>query len=152
MQTPEASHELATLDRLANIALMRRFYEARLANDVEGCLACFSPEVVLEIVDSTGLFLFQGRQAGKDAMRRSIEANQTEMELLGIDVTDTLVEGERIAVRRFLRMRGRGSGALRKVEMFEFARVVEGQIVELFQHLDTSAVALATGKQSQRSV
>lgn len=131
---------------------MLRFYAARLANDIDSCLACFSPNVVLEVVNATGLFLFDGGQAGKAAMRRSIEANQTEIEILGIDVNDMLIDGERVAVRRSLRMRGRGTGSERTVELFEYGRVVDGLIVELFQHLDTATAAQALGRAYEATV
>ena len=152
MQTSAASQKLATLDRECIAKSVLTFYAARLAGDTEACLACFSPAIVFEVVNATGLFRVTGRHMGLPAMRRSIDANSMEFEILENRVTDMLIDGERVAVRRQTKLRGRGSGVTRKVESFEYARVVDGLIVELAQYLDTAAVAEALGKSSHDAV
>lgn len=146
MQTLTTLKMLAVLDRCQIEKSVRAMYKARIDRDVEACLACFMPGIVFEIVSVTGAHGFNGRKVGIEALRRTIQTIDTELELQDIQILDVLVDAERVAVRRRVTMRGRGSGVTRVVESFDYIRMDRGLITEMQQFLDTAAVNVAIGR------
>ena len=146
MQSQTTQKILAILDRDLIEKSVRAMYQARTAKDIEACLAYFAPGIVFEIVSVTGNHGFNGRRTGIEALRRTILAIDTELDLQGIESLDVLVDADRVAVRRRVTMRGRGTGVTRVVEAFDYLKMDCGLIAEMEQFLDTAAVNVATGR------
>ena len=145
MQTSDAQRQLADLDRELIERNLRAMYAARKRGDVRAWASFFAPNVKSTIVSATGAHGFFGTVSGRDGMIQSLRQLETEIEVVSIDIIDIVVDADRAAVRRSIKMRGRGTGVLRAFDSFHYYIMDRGLIAEVEQFADTHAINIARG-------
>ena len=151
MQDAETARALTALDRDLIEQRVRGMYEARLksAKDVTG-LDFFSDQIVFEVVGNPRIHPFCGQRVGKAAMLAALKSIRVELEITKHVLHEIIIDGDRVAVRRTVHLRGRGTGRMYEVESLDRLRVQDGLIVEMEQFIDTEALSLATNKAAAR--
>jgi ketosteroid isomerase-like protein len=145
MQSSAARKQLAEIDRELIEKNLRALYAARKRGDVAAWLSLYTPNVRATVISATGSHGFSGPVIGPENMRRALQAMDTELELLDLEVVDIIIDGDRAAVRRKVTMRGRGTGETRQFVTFDYMRFEDGLISEVEQFTDTHAINAARG-------
>lgn len=145
MQTSDAQRQLADLDRELIERNLRAMYAARKRGDVRTWASFFAPNVKSTNVSATASHGFFGTASGREGMLQSLRQLETEVEVVSIDIVDIVIDADCAAVRRSMKMRGRGTGVLRAFDSFHYYRMDHGLIVEAEQFSDTHAVNIARG-------
>ncbi len=105
-----------------DIALMRRYY---------------APDIVCEFAGDRARIPYSGRHVGIEAAINIVRAVGIDFEQLNYSLSDVLVDGGRLACRRTVEWRHRGTGRRGVVELAEFVKFEHGLIVELIEYRDS---------------
>jgi ketosteroid isomerase-like protein len=121
---------LAVMDALANlpkwegpdVALIKRF--------------C-APNIVCEFVGDRKRIPYAGRHVGVEALSCIMRAIATEFEQLSHELANVVVDDGRVAARRSVEWRHRGTGRHGQVEIADFVKFEAGRIVEFIEYGDS---------------
>ncbi len=108
----------------------------------------YSPDVVCEFVGDKSRIPYAGRHVGIEALLSVVRAINIDFEQLNHSVSDIIVDGGRIAVRRTVEWRHRGTGRHGRVDLADFARFEDGLIVEMIEFRDTITILSMQGEPS----
>ena len=127
MQDAQTARALTALDRDLIEQRVHAMYEARVLspNDVVG-LEYFSDQIVFEVVGNPRIHQFCGQRAGKAAMLAALQSIRVELEITKHILHEIIIDGDRVAVRRTIRLRGRGTGRMHEVESLDRLRFQDG--------------------------
>lgn len=109
-----------------------------------------SPDIVCEFVGDKSRIPYAGRHVGIDTLERIIRSIAVDFEQLGYAIREIIVDGGRIAVRRTVEWRHRGTGCRGLVELADFARFEDGLIVDFIEYRDTITILSMAGEMSAR--
>jgi ketosteroid isomerase-like protein len=98
------------------------------------------PEVVNEFVGDRTTIFYAGRHRGIDALVNIIRAINVDFEQIGSATPEMVVEDGRVAARRTVEWRHRGTGRRGLVELADFVRFENGLIVEVVEFRDSVAL------------
>ena len=96
-----------------------------------------SPDIRCEFVGDPMRLPYAGRHCGLEAMFGVIRAVAVDFEQQTLAVREALVEDDRVAGRRQVRWRHRGTGRAGISELADFVRFEDGLIVQLIEFRDT---------------
>lgn len=99
-----------------------------------------APGVVCEFVGDRGTIFYAGRHRGLDALINIVRAIGVDFEQVGSATPDMVIDGGRVAARRTVEWRHRGTGRRGLVELVDFVRFESGLIVELVEFRDSVAL------------
>lgn len=99
-----------------------------------------SPDIVCEFVGDRSRIPYAGRHIGIETMLGIIRAISIEFEQQTFAVPEALVEDDRVAGRRQVSWRHRGTGRAGMSELADFVRFDNGLIVELIEFRDSVAL------------
>jgi ketosteroid isomerase-like protein len=137
---------LAMLDRDQTEKRVREYFEDRQRGDHERVLAAMAPNVVYEVVGAWDLYPHSRRREGTDAIRAMLRDLHTNFETLDSVLHEIFMAGERVVVRRTVRLRHRGTNAVGNVRVINYLRFQEGMIIEFSEYPDTAATARLAGE------
>ncbi|MBY6241326.1 nuclear transport factor 2 family protein [Methylosinus sp. Sm6] len=100
----------------------------------------YSPDVACEFVGDKSRIPYAGRHIGIEALIGIVRAINIEFEQSNHEVEDIIVDGGRVAMRRRVEWRHRGTGRRGCVDLADFARFENGRIVEMIEFRDTMAI------------
>ncbi len=104
---------------------------------IEAIKAYCAPHIVCEFVGDRMRLPYAGRHVGVDTLINIIRTIAIDFEQFTCELSDPLVEGDRLAGRRRVEWRHRGTCRRGIVELADFVRFEEGQIVELIEFRDS---------------
>ena len=147
MQDKDTGRALADLDRDLIEQRIRAIYAAREPDvGIVDRKKHYAEDVILEIVGDPRDYAFCGRHVGIPAMSAAVRALHTELEITGNEILSLIVDGNQAAVRRAIKVRGRGTGKAYEVAVLDIFRFENGLVAKLEQFVDTQAIALAAGR------
>jgi ketosteroid isomerase-like protein len=100
----------------------------------------YSPDVACEFVGDKSRIPYAGRHVGVEALIAIVRAIHIEFEQSNHEIEDIVVDGGRVAMRRRVDWRHRGTGRRGRVDLAEFARFENGRIVEMIEFRDSMAI------------
>ncbi len=104
---------------------------------IESIRAYCAPDIVCEFVGDRARLPYAGRHVGIEALVNIIRAIAIDFEQSACEVQDCLLEGGRLAGRRRVEWRHRGTGRRGVVDLADFLRFENGRIVELIEFRDS---------------
>lgn len=105
--------------------------------DIEVIREFCSPEIVCEFVGDRARLPYAGRHAGIDALINIIRMIAVDFEQSNCEISEILIEDGRLAGRRRVEWRHRGTGRSGVVDLADFVRFQDGLIVELIEFRDS---------------
>lgn len=99
-----------------------------------------APNVVCEFVGDRKRISYAGRHVGIEALTRIARAIATEFEQLSYEISDLVIDDGRVALRRSVEWRHRGTGRHGRVELAEFVKFELGRIVEIIEFRDSVTI------------
>jgi len=96
-----------------------------------------SPDIICEFIGDRARIPYAGRHIGRDALSNIVRSIAVDFEQLHDRVHDLVVDGGRVAGRRRVEWRHRGTGRRGMVDLADFVRFENGLIVELVEYRDT---------------
>jgi ketosteroid isomerase-like protein len=119
---------------------LRDFYRARLANDLERCLAFFTPESTFQMVGTGERAPAEGAKDAWAALRDQVAELIAAWDWKAQEFHDLILDGDRAAVRYRLTTIFRPSGERVTTEIVDVLRVSGRKVLELHHFVDTAAV------------
>ncbi|WP_457798346.1 nuclear transport factor 2 family protein [Methylocystis sp. S23] len=104
-----------------------------------------SPNIVCEFVGDRARLPYAGRHVGFEAMLGVIRAVNVDFEQRDFALSEMMIEDMRVAGRRRVHWRHRGTGRAGVSELADFVRFEKGLIVEFIEFRDTVSLALMGG-------
>jgi ketosteroid isomerase-like protein len=145
MQSAEDLARLAIVDRELIEMSLQGILDRLRAMDLNGLLTYFADDVAFELIGNWSIFPRSGQHRGKDAWAQALTAIYTNVENLGSEVNDIVIDGDRAAVRRTTRLRNYGTGRVGDVAIVDFLRYRDGLVVEVTEIVDSLAIARLEG-------
>jgi len=127
------------VNELANFAPSR-------GPDIELIRKYYSPDIVCEFVGHRARIPYAGRHVGVEAVINIVRGINVDFEQLNNELSDILVDDGRLACRRTVKWRHRGTGRRGLVELAEFVRFEDGLIVELIEYRDSVTILEMQGE------
>jgi ketosteroid isomerase-like protein len=109
-----------------------------------------SPDIVCEFIGDKSRIPYAGRHAGVETLARILRSIAIDFEQLNHSIQEMIVDGGRVAVRRTVEWRHRGTGRRGLVELADFARFEEGLIVEFVEFRDSITMLSMAGQMGYR--
>jgi len=109
-----------------------------------------SPDIVCEFVGDRARIPYSGRRVGIDALASVVRSIRTEFEQINSTISELMIDGGRVACRRTVEWRHRGTGRHGLVELADFARFEDGLIVEIIEFRDSITLLELQGDMEQR--
>lgn len=136
-----ALREQARSDRRQEIlAILSQLLELKAAGDVKALLAFATPDVVFRT--SVGrIHPFHTDCEGFQACADMARAVNVAYENLGSRINRVLIEGDRVAMHRTVRIRNRGTGRAVDIDMWNFLTFRGGLVAEISEYPDMVAFA-----------
>jgi ketosteroid isomerase-like protein len=128
-----------------NIDLIRGVYRDFAAGNVEGVLACLSPDIVWKEANN---FPYADRSPyiGPQAVLEGVFARcATEWEGFTVDIDEVLDAGDAIIALGHYRGIFKATGLAQETQIAHVWRITDGKVVAFQQHADTLHVARVTG-------
>lgn len=133
------------LPRARLIGLTQEFAQFRVRRDFAGVEDRLNDDAVLVVAGDRRLMPFAGRFAGKSSIRAALRALDIEFQLSDLTLGDSVVEGERVAIRSCCRWTHRGTGASALLADFALMDFRNERVVEIACFTDTAALARLAG-------
>jgi ketosteroid isomerase-like protein len=104
-----------------------------------------APDIVCEFIGDRSRIPYAGRHVGIETLVRILRSIAVDFEQLDYEIGEIIVDGGRVAVRRTVEWRHRGTGRRGLVELADFARIENGLIVELVEFRDSIKILSMAG-------
>jgi ketosteroid isomerase-like protein len=104
-----------------------------------------APDIVCEFIGDKSRIPYAGRHVGVETLERILRSISVDFEQLDHTTGEIIVDGGRVAVRRTVEWRHRGTGRRGLVELADFARIEDGLIVELIEFRDSITILSMAG-------
>jgi len=140
---------MATLDRglqviaaecrRADLAdLVQKLFDLRAKGDVEAILERFAPDFIYQPCGDWSRPPYVPRLSDRAAFAESLRLVNVEFEELGSEIHEFLIDGDRVAVHRTIRMRNRGAGAAVSLDEWDCFRFRERLVSEFAAYVDVA--------------
>jgi ketosteroid isomerase-like protein len=120
-------------------AMIRRVFERRAAGDVEGMLQAAADDIVYRMNGWQG-GTDQIVRHGKPALIELFREININLENLGSDIHDIVIDDPLVVLRRTSHIRHRGTNQTVAIEMCNFFTFRDGLIVEAVEFADVAAL------------
>ena len=131
----------AMRERRAMEGLARDFFALRAKGDFAAMLGRFAPDFVYNPVGTWTRAPLQEGRCDRATFAESLRLVNVEFEDLGSEVHELLVDGDRVAVHRTIKVRNRGAGDIAHVDEWLGFRIRSGLIVEMASYVDCARVS-----------
>jgi ketosteroid isomerase-like protein len=108
----------------------------------------FSPDVVCEFIGDKSRIPYAGRRVGIEALLSILRSINIDFAQSEPQIDDVVIDGGRVALRRSVRWRHRGTGLEGRFDLADFARFENGLIVELIEFRDSITILNIQGEPS----
>jgi ketosteroid isomerase-like protein len=102
-------------------------------------------DVVCEFVGDKSRIPYAGRHFGVDALLHILRAINIDFAQSEPQIDDVIIDGGRVALRRSVRWRHRGTGLEGRVDLADFVRFENGLIAELIEFRDSITILSIQG-------
>jgi ketosteroid isomerase-like protein len=120
-----------------------RYYELLAARDRDGLVTLFAPDFKVTYHAQPDAFPWSGVFEGIDGFDRFLAVIAEHLEIVEVDQTATIADGERVVVQCAGHWRVKANGADVKGGMVNVFTVADGRIAHYEVHADTHAFATA---------
>ena len=138
MQSLETLGLLASVDRdlleQRAVALLERLAH----HDIEQAMTYFTACATLVLGRDRRAMPYFGAYQGPEAIRRAFRGVEIEYLVLRQDISDMVIDQDRVVTRRVCRMRHRGTGKVMNVDFWDWMRFQNGLVCELNLSPETS--------------
>ena len=145
MQSDETLEKLGALDREMIEHRIRTIFERRAAGDHPGIIEYAAEDIFYNIQGNWTLYPFSRPARGKQTFAQALAMIEVMYENLGSIIHELVIDGERAALHRTSKMRNRGTGEIRSVDVCDFLRFRDGLVIEFSEYPDSAAVARLDG-------
>lgn len=146
MQSNDALTKLGDLDREMIEHRVRTIFERRAAADHAGIVEYAAEDIFYNVQGEWTLYPFSRPTRGKALLAQALAAIEAMYENLGSTIHELVIDGERVALHRTSRMRNRGTGDVRSVDVCDFLRFRDGLVIEFSEYPDSAAIAKLDGR------
>jgi ketosteroid isomerase-like protein len=146
MQSTSTLNMLADLDRAVLEERVRAHFAALGRGDVRSVLTGMAESVVYEVTGAWDVYPRHARREGLEATKQMLLHLNREFETLQSALQDILIDGEKVATRRVVRLRHRGTNAVGDVTIMGFLRFRDGLLIEVADYPDTAVIERLTGR------
>lgn len=123
--------------RRADLAdMVRKLFDLRAKGDVEGILEWFAPDFTYKACGEWTRPPYVPCQCDRETFAQSLRLVNVEYEELGSEIHELLIDGDRVAVHRTIRMRNRGAGAAVDLDEWDCFRFRERLVAEFAAYVD----------------
>jgi ketosteroid isomerase-like protein len=130
---------IAAESRRADLAdVVRGPFDLRAKGDVEAILKWFAPDFIYKTFGDWSRPPYVPRQCNRETFAESLRLVNVEFEELGSEVHEFLIDGDRVAVHRTIRMRNRGAGAAVSLDEWDCFRFRERLVAEFAAYVDVA--------------
>lgn len=140
-QKPPGLNRDEIVDRVNLLAL-----HASTGHDLDAVRRLCAPDIVCEFVGDKSRISYAGRHVGVETLASILRTINIDFEQLNYALSDMIVDGGRVAVRRTVEWRHRGTGRRGLVELADFARFEHGLMVEFVEYRDSIAILSMQGE------
>jgi ketosteroid isomerase-like protein len=127
----------AAESRRADLAdTVRKLFDLRAQGDVEAILKWFAPDFIYEACGEWTRPPYVPRQCDRETFAESLRLVNVEYEELGSEIHELLIDGDRVAVHRTIRMRNRGAGSAVSLDEWDCFRFRERLVAEFAAYVD----------------
>ncbi len=124
---------------------VRLHFEALGRGDVRAVLNGMAETAVYEVIGAWEHFPRNARCEGLPAVKEMLMHLNREFETLRSNLQEILIDGEKVATRRIVSLRHRGTNANGDVCIVGFLRFRDGLLIELADYPDTAVIERLTG-------
>ena len=137
----------APVDRGSLASLIRTLWDLRRRGEMAEIFKRIAPDIVVHSQGIGRLTPFGDPVYGREAVEERFRQLYVKYEILGTELHEIVVDGERAAVRRTSKIRNRGSGRPLSLDIVDFLQFRDGQIVEFreFSYYASSPRAFDAG-------
>jgi len=128
-------------ERMAMERAARGFFALRAKGDSAAMLGRLAPDFVYNPLGTWTKAPLMADRCDRATFAESLRLVNVEFEDLGGEVHEMVVDGDRIAVHRTIRVRNRGAGEIAQVDEWVCFRVRTGLIVEMASYVDSVRAA-----------
>jgi ketosteroid isomerase-like protein len=146
MQSTSTLNMLANLDRTFLEQRTRAHFAALGRGDIRSVLTGMAETVVYEVAGAWDVYPRHARREGIEATREMLLHLNREFETQGSTLQDIMIDGEKVATRRVVRLRHRGTNAVGDVTIIGFLRFRDGLLIEVADYPDTAMIERLTGR------
>lgn len=125
---------------------LTRLYAARASGNIKAFAAGFHPDGVFHLLGDARLVPEAGPHRGRPAIEAVLRSLYDSFQYLDGLLVDMVVDLDAAAIRRHITVRAQATGAVGEFEIAEHLSLVDGQIVELVQFMDTASMAVLAGR------
>ena len=105
-----------------------------------------APHILCEFVGDRARIPYAGRHVGLEVLIAIVSAINVDFEQLNVSLSGIIVDGGKLAGRRTVEWRHRGTGRRGVVELAEFLRFEDGLIVEFMEYRDSITILEMQGE------
>jgi uncharacterized protein len=145
VQSESTLGKLGVLDREMIEHRIRTIFERRAANDIPGIVEYAAEDIFYNVRGNWTLYPFSRPAQGKEILAQALAVVNAMYENFGSTIHELVIDGERAALHRTSRMRNRGSGEMRSVDVCNFLRFRDGLVIEFSEYPDSAAIARLDG-------
>jgi ketosteroid isomerase-like protein len=128
---------IAAESRRAELAdTVRKLFDLRAKGDVEAILKWFAPDFIYKACGEWTRPPYVPRQCDRETFAESLRLVNVEFEELGSEIHELLIDGDRVAVHRTIRMRNRGAGAAVNLDEWDIFRFRERLVAQFAAYVD----------------
>lgn len=109
-----------------------------------------SPDILCDFIGDRARIPYAGRHVGIDALLNIVRAVAVDFEQSNCEISEILIDEDRVAGRRSVEWRHRGTGCCGLVDLANFLRFEDGMIVELIEFRDTVSLLEMRGEWDSR--
>ena len=128
-------------------AIIESFHRHRQANDVEGCLAYFSPDATFRMAGSADASGIAGSHKGAEAVRQLLSALIANWEWKSVRIDSVIIQNERAALHFELAAVFKPNLTPVNTEIVDILTVRDGKITSFVEFVDTALAAKVAGAQ-----
>ncbi len=140
MQSEQALRKLGEVDREPIEQRLHMQLELRAKGDWRGWLEFAAEDITFDIRGNWAVFPYKRPIHGKKALSEAL-TTVVQFENLGWVIKDLVIDGDRVALRRIVKVRNHGTGRVVELDVAEFLRFRDGLVVEFTLIADWAALS-----------
>ncbi len=141
VQSDETLGRLGRLDREMIEHRVRTIFERRAIGDMPGVIEYAAEDIFYNVQGNWTIYPFSQPVRGKKLFVEAMARMAAIYENLGSIIHEMVIDGERVALHRSSRIRHRGTGETRSIDVCDFLRFRDGLVIEFAEYPDSAAIA-----------
>jgi ketosteroid isomerase-like protein len=141
VQSGETLAQLGRLDREMIEHRVRTIFDRRATGDMPGVIEYAAEDIFYNVQGNWTIYPFSRPVRGKKLFAEAMARMAAIYENLGSTIHEMVIDGERVALHRTSRIRHRGTGETRSIDVCDFLRFRDGVVIEFAEYPDSAAFA-----------